>query len=73
MAGDFVVWILVGLVVLLGGRWFYRALAGTNNSCGCSSGGCGQADPYKETDGVEVACGKIVTCVGTESLQGKRE
>ncbi len=48
MAEDVVVWILVGLVTVLIGRRFRRALKGGSGSCGCSGEGCqraGSCDP----------------------------
>ncbi len=50
MAGDIVVWFLVGGVVLLVGRRFQKILRG--DGCGCGGGECARTSSCDQSEGV---------------------
>ena len=41
MVENVVVGMIVGIVLVLAGRSFYRTLTGKSNECGCGNDGCG--------------------------------
>jgi len=51
---DLVVWVLVGFVVFLAGRRFYRVLKGDTGDCGCSAGQCRPGGIGQENCGVKI-------------------
>ena len=58
MAGDIVVWIIVGLVAVLIGRRFYRVFTDIARGCGCAGGACSQAKAYHQTGAANVESGR---------------
>ncbi len=69
MAGDIVVWFLVGGVVLLVGRRFKKILAGEGGGCGCGSGACKLPRPCNQSELITLECKKTLVSVGVDALQ----
>ncbi len=73
MAENIIVGIIVSVAVFLVGRSLYRKLTARTGGCAGCGGECGLGDPRKETDGVKVECGNMLTCTGADVVQEKQE